>query len=103
MGILVEGDMLPSIRSLANRLVVNPNTVAKAYNLLVQDGIAQSQKGRGIFVSPPRKLYSKEELKRRFEEATDRFVADVLMLGFKKSKIISTLEEKLSEVVLLKD
>ena len=102
-GLLVEGDLLPSIRSLANRLLINHNTVAKAYNLLVQDGIARFEKGRGIFISPTRNLYSEEELQRRFDDATNRFVSDVLMLGFNKSTIIATLEEKLSEVAILKD
>lgn len=102
-GKLVEADPLPSIRSLANRLVVNHNTVAKAYSLLTQDGVAYSEKGRGLFVSPPRNMYSKEELQRRFDEAADRFVNDVLMLGFNKTQIISSLQERLSEVALLKD
>ncbi|MBL4884126.1 MAG: GntR family transcriptional regulator [Planctomycetaceae bacterium] len=102
-GALSEGDTLPSIRALANRLVVNHNTVAKAYNLLVQDGIARSEKGRGLFITAPRNLYSQEELRRRFDEAADRFVGDVLMLGFKKSEIVAAIQSRLAEVTILKD
>ncbi len=100
---LKEGDSLPSIRSLANRLVVNHNTVAKAYNLLVAEGIARSEKGRGLFIATPRNLYSKEELRRRFNESADRFVGDVLMLGFKKSEIVEAIQDRLAEVAILKD
>ncbi len=100
---LKEGEPLPSIRSLANRLVVNHNTVAKAYNLLVAEGIARSEKGRGLFIATPRNLYSKEELRRRFNESADRFVGDVLMLGFKKSEIVEAIQSRLADVAILKD
>ena len=45
------GDQLPSVRQLAIDLLVNPNTVAKAYRELERQGLTYSRKGRGIFVS----------------------------------------------------
>lgn len=50
-GILHENDQIPSVRSLAKELGVNPNTVAKAYGELERDGIIYSLSGRGSFIS----------------------------------------------------
>ena len=51
MGALKAHESLPSIRDLAGELVVNPNTVARAYRELEQEGLIYTQKGRGCFVS----------------------------------------------------
>jgi GntR family transcriptional regulator len=51
VGALRPDEPLPSIRDLAGDLVVNPNTVARAYRELEQDGFIYTQKGRGCYVS----------------------------------------------------
>ena len=53
------GDGLPSVRGLAAELVINHNTVAKAYSQLVLDGVIESQQGRGYFVAKRREIYTK--------------------------------------------
>ena len=50
-GALRPGEQLPSIRPLAEELVVNPNTVAKAYRELEHDGVIELRQGAGAFVS----------------------------------------------------
>ena len=57
-GALVPGEAMPSVRSLAERLVVNANTVVKAYAELVRDGVLESQQGMGFFVAEKRQIYS---------------------------------------------
>ena len=49
-GELKPGDQLPTVRQLAQELVVNPNTIARAYALLDQAGIISTQQGRGTYV-----------------------------------------------------
>jgi len=49
-GELRPGDQLPTVRQLAQELVVNPNTIARAYTLLDQAGIISTQQGRGTYV-----------------------------------------------------
>jgi GntR family transcriptional regulator len=46
-----QGDALPSIRDLAAGLIVNPNTVARAYRELEQTGVITTRRGKGCFVS----------------------------------------------------
>lgn len=52
MGVLEANEQLPSVRSLAREVGVNPNTVAKAYQELERKGIIYTISGRGSFVSP---------------------------------------------------
>jgi GntR family transcriptional regulator len=51
-GALRPGEQLPGIRPLAEELVINPNTVAKAYRELEHEGIIELRHGAGAFVSP---------------------------------------------------
>ncbi|MBO4692802.1 MAG: GntR family transcriptional regulator [Clostridia bacterium] len=51
LGLISAGDQMPSVRSLALKFSVNPNTVQKAYAVLESGGIIYSVKGRGSFVS----------------------------------------------------
>src|SRR6188508_585221 len=50
-GALRPGEQLPSIRPLAEELVVNPNTVAKAYRELEHDGVVELRQGAGAFIA----------------------------------------------------
>lgn len=51
LGVLQTGEQLPSVRSLARELGVNPNTVQKAYQELEREGVVYSVTGRGSFVA----------------------------------------------------
>jgi GntR family transcriptional regulator len=50
-GALSAGEQLPGIRSLAERLVMNPNTVAKAYRELEHEGVLEIRQGMGAFIT----------------------------------------------------
>ena len=98
-GELAVGDSLPSVRALARELVVNPNTVAKAYAQLVRDGVLESQQGRGYFVAERRQIYTKTESRRRLSLALDPFVSEALTLGFTAEEILTAVEKRLQEIV----
>ncbi len=51
LGLLEPNEQLPSVRSLARELTINPNTVQKAYQELERDGYVYSSPGRGSFIS----------------------------------------------------
>jgi GntR family transcriptional regulator len=95
-GELAVGDALPSVRALADRLVVNHNTVAKAYNELARDGVIESHQGRGVFIAKRRNIYTRAERTRRLEAALDAFVGEVVTLDFRPDEIRDALEKKLS-------
>ena len=80
-GSVLPGAAVPSVRALAERLVVNPNTVAKAYRELTRDGTLVSQPGRGVFVGAPRQVFSPDEQRRRLDAAADALVHAAVGLG----------------------
>ncbi len=95
-GALVPGDPLPSVRALAERLVVNPNTVARAYNDLVRDGVLESQRGKGLYVAQRRQVFSDEERERRLDQALDVFLHEVRLLDFRPADVLARLERKMA-------
>ena len=50
-GVLVPGELVPSVRELARELAINPNTVARAYRQLQDDGVLESVRGMGLAVA----------------------------------------------------
>jgi GntR family transcriptional regulator len=100
-GALPPGQALPSVRSLAERLVVNPNTVARAYADLVRDGVLESQHGLGFFVaSKKRQVYSRAERLRRLQQALDAFIHEAVFLDFTAADIRKAVDDKLADLDL---
>ena len=78
-GAIQEGEKLPSVRSLASRLAINPNTIQRAYESLEAEGYLYSVPGKGSFAAPHTGVDQgrKEELLVRF----DAVAAELLFLG----------------------
>ena len=97
-GALPPGHAMPSVRGLAERLVVNANTVVKAYAELVRDGVLEAQQGMGFFVAEKRQIYSKAERLRRLQLAVDDFIHEAVFLDFSAEEIRKVVDEKLTEL-----
>ena len=71
-GILEPGDQIPSVREMTKILLMNPNTISKAYKVLESEQVLVTVKGKGTFVkqveSRPRDLRRIEELQQQFNE-----------------------------------
>jgi len=93
-GVLVENDKLPSVRSLATDLSVNPNTVAKAYSLLERDGIIHSLAGRGSFIAKPDTLLAQEHMLERFDAAA----LEALRAGIGRDILVQRLDSLNPEI-----
>ena len=76
-GVLAPGDKLPSVRSLATQLAINPNTIQRAYRELESLGYIYSTAGKGSFVSPSDETgeLHRQELFAKFDEAADALIA----------------------------
>jgi GntR family transcriptional regulator len=96
-GRLEPGDQLPSVRGLAVRLVINPNTVARAYGELARDGVIEAQPGRGYFVAPKRQVYAKAERRRRLAPLVEALVSEAALLDFSADEVRAAVQEKLRD------
>lgn len=99
-GELEVGDSLPSVRVLASELVVNANTVAKAYAELTRSGVLESQPGRGLFVAKKRSMFTKAERLRRLDDALDTLIGEAITLDFSADEIIERLRDRLAALKL---
>lgn len=100
-GVLSPGDRLPSVRLQAERLLVNPNTVGRAYAELAREGVLRSEPGRGLFVAARRSVYKKSERLRRIKPALETLVNEALALDFSGDEIVGLLRAKLEELDLI--
>lgn len=99
MGHLKEGDVLPSVRALAEKLLVNPNTVAKAYSELAREGVIETQHGRGVFVGATRSVYTAAERQRRLEPAVDAMINSAVALGYRPEEIEQLVARRLARLL----
>lgn len=90
IGILSPNDKLPSVRSLASQIGVNPNTVSKAYQELEAQGFIYSEKGKGCFISDneSEKLIKQDKLQ-EFEEV----VKEMKQYHVEKDKLLNKIED----------
>lgn len=87
-----EDEKLPSVRSLAQDLTINPNTIQKAYRALEQDGYIYSIPGKGSFVAPVKKEVSEERMM-VLKKELERVVGEILFLGVSKEDVIRLIEK----------
>jgi GntR family transcriptional regulator len=80
-GRLRPEDRLPSVRDLAKELLINPNTIARAYQALEAEGVTYSRRGAGTFVAATKPTLKVDERRRRFREALEAALADAFHLG----------------------
>jgi GntR family transcriptional regulator len=98
IGEIAADSKLPSVRALAMQLGINPNTVAKAYTELTSQGLLESRKGLGVFVTEPKQLLSSEEQEKRLALATQQFINDVMYLDYSPKETIEHLLEELNKL-----
>jgi len=96
-GKVALGDQLPSVRALAEELVLNPNTVAKAYTDLAREGMIESRAGRGVFIIRKRKMFTREEGRRRLEPLVDGLIGEAMAMDFEPRELRDMFEKKLGQ------
>ena len=84
-GVLAPDEQMPSVRSLALQLSINPNTIQRAYAELERQGFIYPVKGRGNYVSPAARLL--EEKKRQYREMLRDVLREGEEIGFSREEI----------------
>lgn len=93
-GEIKPDEQIPSVRELAMQMEVNPNTVQRAIERLLQSEIVYSQRGKGNFLSDGAidKIQTIRS-KRFFEEQLPQFAAEMKLLGLSPETVIEKLKE----------
>jgi GntR family transcriptional regulator len=95
LGVLKANEALPSIRDLAAELVVNPNTVARAYRELELEGFIYTRKGKASFVTENSSDLIEKEKTKLIEDVFDRAISEARKFGLNSSEIRRLVESRL--------
>ena len=94
-GALGEGDPLPSVRTVATDFRLNPLTVLKAYQELVDDDLVEARRGRGMFVNiGARERLLRNERQKFLEEEWPRIREKIQRLGLTAKELLKRPTEK---------
>ena len=100
-GVLNDGDALPSVRNVAAEYRLNPLTVLKGYQELVDEGLVEKKRGRGMFVTEgARKQLLKDERKRFINKEWPKVSATIKRLGLSADELLSEIDESPSSAGL---
>ena len=89
-GVLNDGDALPSVRNVAAEYRLNPLTVLKGYQELVDEGLVEKKRGRGMFVNEgARKQLIKDERERFVEQEWPKVLETIERLGLDAGTLLA--------------
>jgi GntR family transcriptional regulator len=98
-GQLYTGEKLPAVRKLASELVINPNTVARAYGILEQAGLVVTKAGSGTFVSDPMMRRCDSADMSILAERIDTLITRGLNLGISGDNLINMFSSRVNTFV----
>src|SRR6201981_2634922 len=96
-GVLKDGDPLPSVRNVAAEYRVNPLTVLKGYQQLVDEGLVESRRGLGMFINAgARNLLLEGERQKFLNEEWPRIHATIQRLGLTAEELLEAANRRAS-------
>ena len=93
-GRLAAGEQLPPVRKLAEQLLINPNTVARAYRELESEGVVTSRRGAGVFVSDGGSPLSRKEKNRILNERIDALLTESQQLDVGVDTLLKLVQSR---------
>ena len=93
-GRLAAGDEIPPIRVLAHQLLVNPNTVARAYLELEREGVVQKRHGSGTYISSAGSPLARKERLKILSERVDALVAEARHFEVGPDELVRLVKER---------
>ncbi len=94
-GSLCVGDQLPTVRSVAVDLTINPNTVLRAYKEMEIRGLLETQQGSGTFIAQQEMKLSQKDHERQLIMLIEEFVSRAGQAGFTIEQLIHSLQTHL--------
>jgi GntR family transcriptional regulator len=97
-GTLAEGEALPSVRTVASEFHLNPITVSKSYQALVDDGLVEKRRGLGMFVCEgARKSLVASERSKFLNDEWPAMISRIEQLGLSIEDLLKTALKKVSD------
>ena len=96
-GLLREGERLPAVRELAAEMMLNPNTVAKAYRELERERVIEVVRGRGTYVALRGDLPDRGERIRHMEDTIKQLLVEAHHLQMTEDDLISLVNQAIAE------
>ncbi|WP_028544681.1 GntR family transcriptional regulator [Paenibacillus taiwanensis] len=90
-GAMRTGEKVPSVRELSSTLLINPNTVSKAYQELERQGVIQTIRGKGTFVAEPDAPRMAVERNEALQEEVRRLAVEAKHLGLKREQFVEMI------------
>jgi GntR family transcriptional regulator len=95
-GALQPGDQLPTMRKLAEDLVMNPNTVIRAYRDLEHEGVIELRQGSGAFISET--VMGRTKVMRKAQAVAESAIERLAALGLTEEEMRRVLESELASL-----
>ena len=97
LGRLLKDEKLPTVRQLAGHLAINPNTIAKAYRQLEQEGIIVTKAGAGAFIANLDSNLSRAVKKKLICEELERIAVDAFHMQIDKATLSEWFEKAIEK------
>jgi GntR family transcriptional regulator len=97
-GVLEAGGQLPSIRSLATKLAVNPTTIVKAYNELQHEGVIEMRHGKGVFVADGQVRMTARQKEARLRELSRQLAVEAMQMNSPHDLVLRLVNEELERL-----
>lgn len=88
---LLPGEKLPSVRELAAKLTINPNTISRAYRDLEAEGYLHSENGKGTFVAE--EIHVTQERTRELLDSFDALVSELFFLSVSEEELMGRVTQ----------
>ena len=92
-GAITDGERLPSVRALASQLAINPNTIARAYTELENEGYCCNVPGKGCFAVVGERT-ADDARRRELKENVRELLAELRAMGAGEAELIALLKEE---------
>ncbi|WP_237746043.1 GntR family transcriptional regulator [Bifidobacterium saguini] len=95
LGLYKEGDQVPSTTEISTTYRINPATVLKGMNLLVERGLLEKRRGLGMFVAPGAVMRARDDKREEFlSNQLPQFIAEARRLGFGPKELTELIEKE---------